>query len=200
MMATASIDTTCTVWDLHHSAIKTQIIAHDKEVYDIKFAEDSNIFITAGGDASIRLFDTRDLHHSFLLCENPSSDPFVRVSWNGRRTDYFAVLVASSSEAAVYDRRYAGSPVVKLLGHEKCVNSVAWANVDFGNLIVTAGEDHQALIWDIDRNRVCEMETNAVEPALTYEDRDGILMVQWPIPYSEWICISLRDKVRLLKV
>eukprot|EP00826_Nyctotherus_ovalis_P007795 TRINITY_DN11993_c0_g2_i1.p1 TRINITY_DN11993_c0_g2~~TRINITY_DN11993_c0_g2_i1.p1 ORF type:complete len:133 (-),score=28.26 TRINITY_DN11993_c0_g2_i1:375-773(-) len=132
MIATASIDTTCTVWDIHHSAIKTQIIAHDKEVYDIKFVDGSNTFITAGGDASIRLFDVRSLHHSLLLCEEPNSNPFVRVSWNRQRTDYFAALAAHSKEAAVYDRRCAGIPVMKLLGHEKSVNFVVWAAADFG--------------------------------------------------------------------
>lgn len=31
-LATASIDTTCTVWDVERGLVDTQLIAHDKEV------------------------------------------------------------------------------------------------------------------------------------------------------------------------
>lgn len=33
-----SIDTTCTIWDLNVRKVKTQLIAHDKEVYDIAWS------------------------------------------------------------------------------------------------------------------------------------------------------------------
>lgn len=35
LLGTACIDTTCTIWDVNTQQAKTQIIAHDKEVYDI---------------------------------------------------------------------------------------------------------------------------------------------------------------------
>lgn len=35
LLGTACIDTTCTIWDVTTQQAKTQIIAHDKEVYDI---------------------------------------------------------------------------------------------------------------------------------------------------------------------
>ena len=38
---------------------KTQLIAHDKEVYDLAFAYGKDIFGTVGGDGSLRLFDLR---------------------------------------------------------------------------------------------------------------------------------------------
>ncbi|CAM9713998.1 unnamed protein product [Hapterophycus canaliculatus] len=37
-VGTSSIDTTCTIWDVATGTPKTQLIAHDKEVYDIAFA------------------------------------------------------------------------------------------------------------------------------------------------------------------
>ena len=40
--------------------VKTQIIAHDKEVYDIAFASDNpNVFASVGADGSLRVFDLR---------------------------------------------------------------------------------------------------------------------------------------------
>ena len=38
IIGTCSIDTTCTIWDINAMTPKTQLIAHDKEVYDIAFA------------------------------------------------------------------------------------------------------------------------------------------------------------------
>jgi len=40
-------------------APKTQLIAHDKEVYDIAFACGKDIFGTVGADGSLRMFDLR---------------------------------------------------------------------------------------------------------------------------------------------
>jgi len=38
LIGTSSIDTTCTIWDIEKGAVFTQLIAHDKEVYDIHFS------------------------------------------------------------------------------------------------------------------------------------------------------------------
>ena len=37
----------------------TQLIAHDKEVYDIAFAQGTNVFASVGADGSVRMFDRR---------------------------------------------------------------------------------------------------------------------------------------------
>jgi WD repeat-containing protein 68 len=37
LVGTSSIDTTCTVWDLETQTARTQLIAHDKEVFDLAF-------------------------------------------------------------------------------------------------------------------------------------------------------------------
>lgn len=78
---------TCTIWDIEHQEIKAQLIAHDKEVYDIGFAvKDPNTFATTGADGSIRHFDIRSLQHSSILYEsqNPHGDPkaLLRLEWN----------------------------------------------------------------------------------------------------------------------
>ena len=54
---TSSIDTTCTIWGLETGQVigrvnmvtgqvKTQLIAHDKEVYDIAFSKGKHIFLS----------------------------------------------------------------------------------------------------------------------------------------------------------
>lgn len=37
----------------------TQLIAHDKEVYDIAFGRDKDTFASVGADGSVRTFDIR---------------------------------------------------------------------------------------------------------------------------------------------
>jgi len=69
LVATSSIDTTCTVWDVTARKIKTQLIAHDREVYDIAWSRSRNIFCTVGADGSLRLFDLRALEHSTIMYE-----------------------------------------------------------------------------------------------------------------------------------
>lgn len=57
---TASIDTTCTVWDLNTLHPKTHLIAHDKEVFDVAFVAGSeHVFASCGADGSVRMFDLR---------------------------------------------------------------------------------------------------------------------------------------------
>ena len=48
VIGTCSIDTTCTIWDIEKSQTKRQLIAHDKEVYDISFARGKDVFGTVG--------------------------------------------------------------------------------------------------------------------------------------------------------
>lgn len=73
LILSSSIDTTCTVWDLSNTTnyVKTQLIAHDSEVYDVKFlAQSTQLFASCGGDGSVRVFDLRSLAHSTIVYEH----------------------------------------------------------------------------------------------------------------------------------
>ena len=59
IIGTASIDTTCTIWNIETQQAITQLIAHDKEVYDIAFGSQKDIFASVGADGSVRMFDIR---------------------------------------------------------------------------------------------------------------------------------------------
>ncbi len=39
--------------------LKTQLIAHDKEVYDMGFTSGTDVFASVGADGSVRMFDLR---------------------------------------------------------------------------------------------------------------------------------------------
>lgn len=57
-LGTSSIDTTVTVWDIERGEVDTQMIAHDKEVYDIAWGG-LGVFATVSADGSVRVFDLR---------------------------------------------------------------------------------------------------------------------------------------------
>jgi WD repeat-containing protein 68 len=93
IIGTSSIDTTCTIWNIETQQAKTQLIAHDKEVYDIAFTPGTDqvffrnflliwqhelmsrvfveVFASAGADGSVRMFDLRSLEHSTIIYESP---------------------------------------------------------------------------------------------------------------------------------
>jgi len=102
--------------------VKTQLIAHDKEVYDIAFSragggrdmfasvgmktQNSNVFITfynliyfiAGADGSVRMFDLRHLEHSTIIYEDPQHSPLLRLAWNKQDPNYLATVAMDACE------------------------------------------------------------------------------------------------------
>lgn len=75
LIITSSIDTTCTIWDIPSLTAKTQLIAHDKEVYDVRFCANSvDVFVSCGQDGSVRMFDLRSLEHSTIIYEPTGKD------------------------------------------------------------------------------------------------------------------------------
>lgn len=75
LIITSSIDTTCTIWDIPSLTAKTQLIAHDKEVYDVRFcAQSVDVFVSCGQDGSVRMFDLRSLEHSTIIYEPTTKD------------------------------------------------------------------------------------------------------------------------------
>jgi WD40 repeat protein len=75
LIITSSIDTTCTIWDIPTLTAKTQLIAHDKEVFDVRFCANSvDVFVSCGADGSVRMFDLRSLEHSTIIYEPTAKD------------------------------------------------------------------------------------------------------------------------------
>lgn len=166
IVITSSIDTTCTVWDVNTSVAKTQLIAHDSEVYDAAFVANSvNIFASVGADGSVRVFDLRSLDHSTIIYEPQKPVPLVRVAANPLEENCLAALASKSNEAFALDIRVPGVPIAVLSGHQAPVNSIAWAPAAGGNsslsrptagssssrrhILATGGDDCQAILWNL---------------------------------------------------
>lgn len=187
LIITASVDTTCTVWDLNRSVsnegrkdssahVKTQLIAHDSEVFDVKFLNDStNLFASVGNDGSMRVFDLRSLEHSTIIYEPPNaatalsnpgsrsnvinksdnsnynSKALIKLACSNIDQNYLATVGVNSNQVIIIDTRMPGMPVSIIDGSlggisNTSINSIKWH--PNSNFLLTGGDDCQALIWD----------------------------------------------------
>ncbi len=194
VIGTCSIDTTCTIWDINAMTPKTQLIAHDKEVYDIAFACGQDVFGTVGADGSLRMFDLRSLEHSTILYESPDLSPLLRLAWNKKDPNYLATILSDSPKAIISDIRVPSVPVAELIGHHAPINGIVWAPHSPYH-ICTCSDDRNSLIWDMTKTpKIIE------EPILAYQAGGEINQVQWSVAHEEWVSIAFNDCVQILRV
>lgn len=198
LIGTSSIDTTCTVWDIVTQQAKTQLIAHDKEVYDFAFAARGvDIFASVGADGSVRLFDLRSLEHSTIIYESPDMTPLLRLRWNTCNPNYLATIAMDSPEVILLDIRHPSLPVATLdhstPSSSNCVNTISWAPHDPLN-IATGGDGCLALIWNLS-----SLPRRVDDPAYSYSAGASISNMQWSPTSAEWIALVMEDKLQVLR-
>jgi len=198
LLGTASIDTTCTIWDLEKETITTQLIAHDKEVYDIAFSKGIHSFASVGADGSVRLFDLRSLQHSTILYESCNFTPLLRLAWNKMDENYLATIMMDSHTVTILDVRAPAIPIAELLGHRGAVNALTWAPHSCCH-ICTAGDDCMTLIWDLQRPAHSMQGTSQADPILTYTAEAEISTLQWSAAASEWVAIAFNRSIQALR-
>lgn len=195
IIGTASIDTTCTIWDIKKGVCVTQLIAHDKEVYDISFSNDQNIFASVGADGSARLFDLRKLEHSNVLYETENSLPLLRLAWNKVDPNLIAVFGMEQDYITILDVRAPLREYAKLKSHKSCVNAIAWAPQSRHHLC-SVGDDAQALIWDLS-----EMKTGEIDdPILEYKAEGEITNLSWSNFESDWLALCVGKNLQVLRL
>ena len=113
----------------------------------------SRVLEPAFAPLQVRMFDLRSLEHSTIIYESADGQggapvPLIRLEWNKQDPNYLAVITMDSNCVVILDIRVPSLPAAKLQGHSQCVNSLAWAPHSSCH-ISTAGDDNQALIWDL---------------------------------------------------
>ncbi|XP_072955817.1 protein TRANSPARENT TESTA GLABRA 1 [Typha angustifolia] len=200
-IGTSSIDTTCTVWDIERGVVETQLIAHDKEVYDIAWGE-AGVFASVSADGSVRVFDLRDKEHSNIIYESPRPDtPLLRLAWNKADPRYMATILMDSSRVVVLDIRSPAVPVAELQRHRACVNAISWAPQASRHLC-SAGDDGQTLIWELPATAAAgaAVPSEGIDPVLEYTVTAEVNQLQWSAVHPDWIGIAFANKVQLLRV
>jgi DDB1- and CUL4-associated factor 7 len=173
-IVTASIDTTCTIWDIDRQAAVTQLIAHDREVYDVAWLPGStDIFVSVGADGSLRAFDLRSLEHSTILYETPApksksgstaggspsaasgaassgtrplTSPLLRICFHPTDSNYLATFHMDGADVQILDMRSPGQPVMEMRAHRAQINAVAFGSGE-QPLLATAGSSYLRLAF-----------------------------------------------------
>lgn len=210
IICTSSIDTTCSIWDItkgkiyflrltFSGAIINQLIAHDKEVFDICFQNNPNIFSTVGADGSLRSFDTRDLTKSDILYEGV--EPLMRVSQNKINDYHIAFISLDQNFITIVDFRKPFTPAHKLYYHRgKGVNAIQFSPKD-SNLLASVGTDGMALIWDTSE-LLPEIKSPVKQFLNDAESQSPVSVdnIVWSNLETNWVACSRGREVIALKV
>ena len=192
LLATASLDTTCTIWDLNKLSIKTQLIAHDKEVFDIKFGKEENTFISGGADGSVRLFDLRNLNHSTIIYEAKENSVINKLAWNLQISNLIAALCLDKNAIYIFDSRMNTNVSLEELSlHKEPVTGIVWAPDDPFQLC-SISEDCNVIIS-------CVSNGQTQNNNISYTAPCPINNVDWCRNFPEWIGINFRNRVQLLR-
>lgn len=197
IIGTCSLDTTCTIWDINKETIKTQLIAHEKEVYDIGFSyTNENLFMSSGSDGSIRIFDMRNLEENLIKYESEDKSPIYKFSWNYKNKDLFAICSGSQNNKSELSIVWNKVHKRKLSTHNGSVTSFCWSPEN-QNELCSVGDDGFAYIWKL-KSEYDESKG----PDLQYSlgDKKSIRNVSWSKSNPKLIGIVYENKIRLLNM
>ena len=135
------------------------------------------------------------MEHSTIIYETPNLEPLLRLEWNRQDPNYLATIMVDSQYTIILDIRQPCRPVATLGGHAGCVNAVAWAPHSSCH-VCTAGDDSQALIWDISGMGKRPVE----DPILAYNAEGEVNNLQWSTSQPDWVSIAFADKLQILRV
>ena len=108
-----------------------------------------------------------------------------------------ATVVMDSTKVVILDIRYPTLPVVELEGHLNNANAIAWAPHSASH-ICSAGDDMQALIWDI--SNMGKAVEGGLDPILAYTAAAEIEQLQWSSSQPDWVAIAFSNKLQILRV
>uniref|UniRef100_A0A1B0D6I7 Uncharacterized protein n=1 Tax=Phlebotomus papatasi TaxID=29031 RepID=A0A1B0D6I7_PHLPP len=147
VLASASVDQTCILWDLDTGQPNTTIEVFEEKVQSVKFhPTEAHHVLTGCCDGFIRLFDCRDpssLTESFKRWK--LSGEIEKTVWNVQDPTYFAAST-NLGEIAYFDLRQ-NTPIWKKSAHSEEVSGLM-LSPSIPGMMVTTSSDGSMKIWD----------------------------------------------------
>jgi len=209
LLVTAAYDTTCTVWSLETGTVRTQLIAHDKEVFDVAYSPTSlDTFVSVGADGSLRLFDVRTLEHSTIVYETPDARALLRVQWNPLDPNYMATFAVDSDRVIVLDVRMPSVPAAELVVPRPPILALRWA--PHSSSMLMTSDEHLLRLWDLSAQPNNALTPISVFDPWTISPQKGnysmdtepasIQNIIWPAVAPDWVALSSTDQITLMKI
>jgi WD repeat-containing protein 68 len=206
----ASVDSTCTIWNLEKQKIETQLIAHDKAVHDIAFSQKDCLFASVGKDGSMRLFDQRNLDHSTIMYEDPQVTPLMRLAWNKVNGYFIATMAMDIPGVTLIDIRRPSVALTSLTAYDSCINSIAWAPHS-SRYLLCGTDDGCALVWDTENPNKARGEkeilhTSSKEirqgggPTFWHDCDQEVYQAQWHSGTPDQICLGMSNRVDIVQL
>lgn len=218
LIVATSLDQTCTLWNVEYEKpvvtyksgsvkkvehlamgkVSKRLVAHEAPAYGVSFSRygsGRDVFVSVGGDRSLRSFDARILNTVILYeWEDVKGRALVRVDCSKQSENLISFFAIESNEVQILDIRKPGELVCSLTKHTNDVNCMSWAPHSATHL-TTASDDKQALIWNLDT------QTGSLEePLLGYKAEGRINAMSWSSAHPDWIAIAYSNYLELLRV
>lgn len=187
ILLSSSVDTTCTIWDLQApSYLKTQLIAHDSEVFDTRFlTQSSNLFSSCGGDGSVRVFDLRCLAHSTIIYEPQRQDRIHTPSQiqmkNSEKVDQSTVQ--SGPKDCVYSHLHCNNALLRLEPSPFDANILATIKQDSSSILILDMRYPGSPISTLDGHKaaVNQIRWHPSEPDILLSCADDCQILYWDL-------------------
>lgn len=194
IVGVSSIDTTCTIWDLNKKETKQQFIAQTKEVFDISLGPNEFVFMSAGGEGRINLFDTRTKAICNIIFETGDRKAITILNWNLRDPNFLLAVGQDKSTIYIIDQRNNEAPFDVLKGHNGVVNNAIWQPGSSSHLI-SVSDDKSALVWDIKNE-----ENGTAKAIMSYMSKGKLENVAWGTETDDWVGVVYDNNVEMLKI
>jgi len=207
-LGVSSIDTTCTIWNLESAKMESQLIAHDKAVYDIAFSHTEFLFASVGADGSLRVFDQRNLDHSTIIYETCPPSPLLRIAWNKQNPNLIATIAMDSPGVILIDLRRPSTALAGLSHQGSCMNAVCWAPHSRSHMLA-GGSGGSALIWDVKEAPAKFPPSDASAdpsgcsgkpPLLAHMCDHEVYQVHWPAAQPDFVALGTAGQAIVMQI
>ena len=139
----------------------------------------------------------RDPQHSTAVySQKGDTTELLRIGWNMQDPRQVAMFAARSNTVLIVDVRVPGTALIALQSHTQPVNAFSLAPHS-AQYICTGGDDHRALIWDMQR---AAQGSQGLEPVLRYVASSEVVALEWSTLSQDHIAICYTNEAQMLRV